>query len=137
MRRAAIVRGPTKSLTLVWFDILACQEGVQNVSLDHKCVDYNFTCEEGHFMSFSLLFVPRWPLLSGVDFSVRKCVKTAAILFRSPRAFPISVWANLRRDLRIFTHKFTPLSSINGIVLMVFWDCSRLSLNDWTILFSK
>ena len=45
-------------------------------------------------------------LLSGVDFWVRKCVKTTAILFRSPRAFPLSVWANLRRELRIFTHKY-------------------------------
>ena len=53
-------------------------------------------------------------VLRCVDFWVRKCVKTAAILFRPPRAFPLSVWVNLRRKFWIFTHKFTNLSTVSG-----------------------
>ena len=37
-------------------------------------------------------------------------MKTAAILLRSPRAFPLSVWATFKRQIQMFTHKFTPLS---------------------------
>ena len=49
-------------------------------------------------------------LLSGVDFGVRRSVKSAAILLRSPRAFPLSVWATFKREIRIFTYKFIRLS---------------------------
>ena len=48
-------------------------------------------------------------VLRCVDFWVRKCVKTVAILFCPPRAFPLSVWVNLRRQFWIFTHKSTLL----------------------------
>ena len=37
-------------------------------------------------------------------------MKTTAILLRSPRVFPLSVWATFKRKIQIFTHKFTPLS---------------------------
>ena len=38
-------------------------------------------------------------------------MKTAAILLRSPRAFPLSVWATFMREIQIVTHKFTQLST--------------------------
>lgn len=44
-----------------------------------------------------------------VDLWVRKCAKTAAILFRSPRDFAPAVCA---REIIIMTHKFTPLSTL-------------------------
>ena len=50
-------------------------------------------------------------LLSGVDFWVRVCVKTPAFYFASPGEFPLSVRATFERDLQIFTHKFSPLST--------------------------
>ena len=37
-------------------------------------------------------------------------MKTAAILFRSPRVFAPTVRANLTREIQIITQKFTPLS---------------------------
>ena len=37
-------------------------------------------------------------------------MKTTAILLRSPRVFPLSVWATFKREIQIFTYKFTPLS---------------------------
>ena len=49
-------------------------------------------------------------ILRCVDFWVRRSVKTGAILFRSKRVFPLSVWANFRHEFQIFTHKFTHLS---------------------------
>ena len=37
-------------------------------------------------------------------------MKTAAILLRLPRAFPLSVWATFTREIQFFTHKYTQLS---------------------------
>ena len=37
-------------------------------------------------------------------------MKTAAILFRSPREFPLSVGSTLKRKFQIFSQTFTPLS---------------------------
>ena len=50
------------------------------------------------------------PVLSGVDFWVRACVKTRAFYVAPPLEFPLSVHATFKRELHIFTHKFTPLS---------------------------
>ena len=50
-------------------------------------------------------------------------MKTTAILLRSSRAFPLSVWVTFKRGIQIFTHKFTPLS-----ILMQ--KCSLESLHD-------
>ena len=55
--------------------------------------------------------VYRYALLSGVDLWGRKCVKSAAVLVASPRVFPLSVRAIFTREIQIFTHKFTPLST--------------------------
>ena len=39
------------------------------------------------------------------------CAKTAAILFRSPNMFPLSVCLTFTREFQILTHKFAPLST--------------------------
>ena len=51
-------------------------------------------------------------VLSGVDFWVRACVKTRTFYVAPPREFPLSVRATFKRELQIFTHKFTPLSIV-------------------------
>ena len=46
-------------------------------------------------------------------------MKTAAVLFRSPRVFAPTVRANLTREIQIITQKFTPLSTRYGQTLVL------------------
>ena len=55
-------------------------------------------------------------ILSGVDFRVRACVKTRTFYVAPPLEFPLSVRATFKRELQIFTHKFTPLSLSGGFI---------------------
>ena len=48
---------------------------------------------------------------SGVDLWGRECVKSAELLVVSARLFPLSVRATFRHEIKIFTQKFTPLST--------------------------
>ena len=58
--------------------------------------------------------------------------ETAAILLCSPREFPLSVRATLKRQFQIFTKKFTPLGTLNSSALSALTLDLRLSLDNAT-----